>query len=198
MITVLSRNQILLAGLCSALALVLGYELVTEPAAADVPVLHWQPPSPAPISLAPSLPPLESFSAIDARPLFNPARKPLAVPQADAATTLPPPTDISLIGVIIEGDRRMALLHTPASSLEVSVGVGGTIDGWQVTAVEPDRIVLHSGTTDYPVALNAPHGEPAIESRSPQSGVQAPANTPPHPPLHQPETSNGATESGDQ
>ncbi|MEI9988936.1 MAG: hypothetical protein WDM86_02755 [Rhizomicrobium sp.] len=202
MIDLLSRNHILLAGLCSALALVLGYELAMPAAALDVPVLQWRlPAQPGPLALATPFPASQSFAAIDARPLFNPARKPVQVPQTSAVAATPPPTDISLIGVIIEGDRRLAMLHTPSSPLEIGVEVGGEINGWQIVAIEPDHIVLHAGAADFPIALNAAHaGTPSMAPSDGVPGRTAPSiqGRNPPPPTNTIETPAAPTESGDQ
>ena len=101
----------------------------------------------------------------------------------------PPPTDIGLIGVIIEGDRRMALLHTPESPLEITVTVGGTLNGWQVTAIEPDHIVLHAGSMDYSVNLNASRGASAgATDSSPGAPARSSAAPSPTNPTQTPDT----------
>jgi hypothetical protein len=199
MIALVSRNQILLAGLCSALALVLVYELAMPAAAIDVPAALWQPPpSPGPLAMAAPLPSAQSFSAIDTRPLFNPARKPVQAPPDSAAVAVtPPPSDISLIGVIIDGDRKLAMLRTPSSPLEVGVSLGSQINGWQVIAILPDRIVLRSGTTDYPIGLNAVHGgTPAVGPANGAGPGSPPVEVPPPPPSNADDTA--PTESGDR
>lgn len=182
MSALLSRTQIGLAALCLALAALFVFEQNAEPAAAEVPVLRWQPAAPAPLALAPALPPSDSFAAIDERPLFNPARKPVQpAPDAAAAAAAPPPppSNVSLIGIIIDGERRIAMLRTPASPLAISVAVGQDVGGWQVSAIEPGRVVLHSGTSDFVLDLNA---------RRPSDGSAPPSDTPAPPPTDTPST----------
>lgn len=170
----LTRAQVALAMLCLVLASLLAYETNAAPAAPDVPAARWQsPPAPAQLPIAPPLPPSQSFASIDARPLFNPARTPVASVDPAAKIVVPPPTDVSLIGVIIDGERRLALLRTPASPLEVSVAVGDSVSGWQVATIAPDHVVLHSGTTDFTVNLNS--GRPGA---APDGGLQGGATTP--------------------
>src|SRR5882724_3802360 len=121
MIRTMNPLQIALAGLCGILAILLGYQLSVAPSSPEIPVLQWSPPrATAPVAPpAPSV--LESYAAINARPLFNPARTPLVASEQKNAAAPPPPPDVSLVGVIIEGTTRMALVRTPASPLETSV-----------------------------------------------------------------------------
>ena len=171
----LSRNHILLAGLCSLLAVSLAYAYVSTPAPPDIPVMRWPgAASAAPLPLAPPLPPVETFAAVDARPLFNPARKPVQPkPTAQAAAALP--TDVTLVGVIMGGDRRVALLHTAGANYSTSVQIGATVNGWQVFEIDADRVVLKSGDSSYIVPLSFSHaGAPA----TPSSDAAEPALSP--------------------
>ena len=90
-------------------------------------------------------PPPEAFAAIDARPPFSPSRRPVAAPGAGEASLAPP--EVSLVGVILDKEDRLALLKTPTSPLATAYHVGATISGWQVSEISPDRIVLSAGVS---------------------------------------------------
>ncbi|HEY1615365.1 MAG TPA: hypothetical protein VGF97_16915 [Rhizomicrobium sp.] len=114
-------------------------------------------------------PPRETFADVDDRSVFNPERKRVMPAQtAGAVNTTSLPSDLALVGVILDGDTKIALFHTTSSPLAVSVAVGGSIEGWQIARVEPGRVVLHAGGTDQEMTLNA--GKP---SSNPPSVVQA-------------------------
>lgn len=183
MTALVSRAQLIGGGVCAALLLMLIYELTASPAVAELPpVPARQILAEAALPAARALPPLASFSAIDARPLFAPDRKALPPPEEQTAT-LAPPTQLSLIGVIIDKTHRLALIRSPSASIEVSVSVGESIEGWTVAAVEPDRVVLRSGGTDYALDLfakRAPGSAPPIPS-APLAGPQPPGPAQPRP-----------------
>jgi hypothetical protein len=148
-----TRAQGIAAALCALLLLALSYETFAEPAVAELPAAaSTLTIARQPLPAARALPPLAAFAAIDARPLFNPERKALPPPPPPGAGPAPP-TQFSLIGVIIDSDRRLALLKSPSLAVEDSVTVGQTVDGWTVTAVEPDHVVLHAGTSDFTLGL---------------------------------------------
>jgi hypothetical protein len=153
-----SRAHIMLAGLCTALFLLLVFELLTPPAMADIPQAQWQPRAPGGLlAMALPFPASESFAVVDARPLFDPARRPVAAyaMPIGASAAPQPPGGIALIGVIIAGDTKLALLRTAASPLETSVPLGGSIGGWQVAAIDPTHVTLRSGTADFQLDLDA-------------------------------------------
>lgn len=85
-----------------------------------------------------AMPPLSSYAAVLARPLFSSTRRPPVV-EAGVADQ---PADFTLIGIIISPKERRALLsHGTPAKLE-HVIEGQSIDGWTVTAIEPRRILL--------------------------------------------------------
>ncbi len=169
-----TRPQIALGALCLLLALSCGYELVAPPPEVAIPVLRWRTVNASqPLAMAQPFPAVEAFAALDARPMFNPARKPIELPEdkPSALTALPPPTDLALMGVIIGGDKRIALVRAGTSPVAESVIVGGQLSGWQVSAIEPDHITLHAGSNDYTINLHAnrpagPASPPPVQAMS--------------------------------
>jgi len=173
-----------LALLCGGLALVLAYEAAMPPRNYRLPDVPQRKLAPV-ILLQPSLAaaPIETFSAIDDRPLFNPLRKPAAIPEQTAAVSGPPPApSASLVGVIIDGKQQLALLRSPNSAFALSFAVGSLIDGWQIAEIDPDRIKLRSGAFEHEIDLNAnrlPQPTPgapysAMQSLTPQQQTPAP------------------------
>jgi hypothetical protein len=61
---------------------------------------------------------------------------------------------MSLVGVILDGERKLALIKSPQAPLAVGLGVGGTIEGWQVTRVEADRVALRAGGPEQELRLS--------------------------------------------
>ena len=173
--------QLALFGVCGALALVLGWLWLAplpEYPATDI-HLRAEPAD----NVAPALfnpPPKEAFASVDDRSVFNPQRTRVVANESQGvANTTTLPTDLALIGVILDADTKLALFHTQSSPLAVSVPVGGTIEGWQVARVEPDGVVMHAGGADQEMKLVA--GKPGAPV--PQNAVQA--NARPQPPQPQ-------------
>lgn len=98
-------------------------------------------PAPAePIAKIPELPPLASFPAINERPLFSPSRRPVAVkPSAPAPSG---EMRYRLVGVLIVGERRRAMLMDGSRSFEI--GEGEKLDSWTVQRIESGRLILSS------------------------------------------------------
>lgn len=109
-----------------------------------------------------------SFAAIDERPVFNPLRQPIAQTPlpGDTASATAPPVNVALIGIIVDGQNRLALIKMPGAAFASSVAVGGDIGGWQVSQITPDGIVLHSGASDYTIKLNGSGSGPAAATGS--------------------------------
>lgn len=160
MIARMPPAQLALAGLCGALTLTLAYEI-----AAPIPPFEVAKSGeiyrPAAITFqdAANTPPAESFGDIDAHPIFSSSRTPVASHYAiGGGATSAFPTDVTLIGVIIEGKTRMALVKTGSEPFARSVPQGGEVEGWTVTEVDPDKIVLSSGVKKQEILLAANRG----------------------------------------
>jgi len=101
-----------------------------------------------------STPPPETFAEIGTRPLFSPGRRGTAAPAATGATTLQPP-DVTLVGIMIDSQDRIAMLRTPSSPLATAFHIGATVSGWQLSEIAPDRIVLSAGPARDEIRLDA-------------------------------------------
>jgi hypothetical protein len=151
------------------------------------------------VGMAPVLfipPPAASFAAIADRPLFDAARKKYVPPPAsmpDKAAP-PPPPNLFLVGVIIDSERRLALMKPNEAALAASYAVGDQVQGWQVSEIDPDRVVLKAGTVEDDLRMDANKATnqatgaeirsvpPAMVPRPLDRGPQAP------PPQQQPNT----------
>ncbi len=114
----------------------------------------------------------QSYTAILARPLFVPTRRPLPpklVPRqhspSSASTRRPPPSSTPpplpapieppkptmrkgqfiLDGIIITKDKNIALLREVATHKMVRVELGQEINGMQIEKLEPDKITFKQG-----------------------------------------------------
>ena len=163
-----------LATLCGGFALILAYELAMPLQAYRLPDVPVRKPAPI-VLLQPSFAaqPIETFSSIDERPLFNATRKPVASPEQNSAQSGPPPApNASLVGVIIDGKTQMALMRSPDSAFALSYAVGSSISGWQISEIDSDKVKLISGAFTHEIDLNANRAPPqtlGASSIGPQS-----------------------------
>lgn len=112
------------------------------------------------------LPPPDEFSAFVDRPLFMEGRRPAVesdqaeAPKEEELT----PLALSLMGVTFGPHGQMAIL-AEASGKNRRVKLGGTIDGWRLIELKPDRVTLLRGQEKRDLPLLKPR----------TSGPQAPA-----------------------
>jgi hypothetical protein len=81
-----------------------------------------------------------------ARPLFTSTRMPAAMPGADEEIVEekhPPELQARLAGITLSPDAREALFQREGEKA-IPVKVGGEIDGWRVSSIQLDRVVLIS------------------------------------------------------
>jgi len=173
----LSPAQIVLACICGLLGAALLYLLLAP--LPEYSVAEIRPPA-VPADNAPparfEAPPMEAFAAVDDRSVFNPLRVRVeapAAPSSAGATSLP--SDLTLIGVILDGDTRLALIKSPSHPLAVGVAVGGSIEGWQVSRVDPDKIVLRGGGSEQELKMSFSKLTPTQFPLQAQPQIQAPA-----------------------
>jgi hypothetical protein len=85
------------------------------------------------------------------RPLFQPTRRairtvvPPPQPVGAVEEQPPPPPVFKLLGVIISGDRSLAVL-TAGESGTHWLDVGDSLSGWEVVAVHLDAVVIARGS----------------------------------------------------
>ncbi len=168
--------QLALTALCGVLSILLGYMLFAPLPDIPQPAIqaHADPVDDAPPARF-EAPPKQAFAEVDDRSVFNPLRVRVSGPSdPGAANTNSLPADLSLVGVILDGDTRLALFKSNSAPLAVGVSVGGSIEGWQVTRVEPDEVGMRSaaGEQEIKLAAGKPSGQPAGQP------VNGPGNSP--------------------
>lgn len=139
------------------------------------------------------LPPLDAFSPFVDRPLFMEGRKPAVegeqaqAPQEEDLT----PLTLTLMGVMFTPRGEMAIV-AEASGKNRRVRMSGTIGGWRLVEVKPDRVTLQRGEErrDLPLmkprpkgpATAAPPGQPAMPAGVPQGARRGRRPLMPDPP----------------
>lgn len=134
---------------------------------------------------------LETFSDITERPLFRQDRRPY-VAEAPAEPKQPRDTgsditaQITLSGVVIDDDERIALIERKQDKKLQQLRQGDTFNGWTLDQIRPDDITMQKGQESRQIALTVklsrqqaqPHqdGKPADTEK--QSRMASPANTP--------------------
>lgn len=153
-----TKAQIALLALCGLLGIALFYELLaplSEYRAPAVDVSHADYTVAMPAMYTP--PSFETYANIDEKSAFNPLRTPIVTDTGGAATAAGDalPSDLALIGVILDGPTKMALLKSSSAPLAVGVPEGGTFEGWQVASVEADKVVFAAHGDRQELTLSA-------------------------------------------
>lgn len=138
--------------LCAGFGTILHRELSAAEVAAPIP------PAAAPAHAAPlrpgtpsaRLPPLARYAEVVRRPLFSRTRRPAPV---NAAETLGAAGDFVLVGVVIDGSRREALIRHGRPGVLARLAVGQSVEGWTLRSVVSDRVVLAHGATRHELSL---------------------------------------------
>ena len=109
------------------------------------------------------LAPMEDYAAIGQRPLFNADRLPLPDEAAEGEGEEQPveeasqPLDVTLTGVILSPDVKIALLSDNKSKESQSVRLGANLEGdmsaWKLAQLEPRRAVFEGPTGRTEVEL---------------------------------------------
>jgi hypothetical protein len=121
----------------AAMALLALFPWVMGPAAPAIP-----PSAPgATLPRLAALPPFADFAAIAARPLFAPTRRPDAARAASGIAAR-----YRLLGIVIAGAQRHALLAPIAGGPALELAEGGTVEGWTLVKIEDGRVMLSSPT----------------------------------------------------
>lgn len=160
------RLLLLLLALCCGLAAIIFVEVTAPPPPVPAALVP-----PATIAANPadarsasfSLPPLTAYAEVAQRPLFSETRR----PAPESADSDPAAANFSLVGTIISGgDRRALVAHGQPPRTERLVE-GQSVDGWTVESILDDRVVLRRVDTRLEVKVkNQPN------SPSPQGTFQ--------------------------
>jgi lipoprotein-anchoring transpeptidase ErfK/SrfK len=102
-----------------------------------------------------------AYSAIAEHPLFYPSRKPWQPPPPPPppppASTAPAPlTDYALVGVIVSGETRSALIRPPGGNKTITIRVGQELNGWTLKEITRDRLHFAAGDAGYDMNFSKP------------------------------------------
>jgi hypothetical protein len=166
--------RLALIGLNIGLAAIVGAELTRAlPKAAPLPEpreqmreLAFQP--------APAIDLERSAASIRARPLFTPGRRPAAPPPPVmlAEAVVVHQLTARLAGLMIQPGRREALFATDGQK-PIAVALGDRIEGWTVTSIEPDGVMLSGPSGERrltPTGSEHSTSEPSTQAKPSSSG----------------------------
>jgi hypothetical protein len=145
----LSFVQEVLLAAAAGLALLLVVEVwlvIPEPASDGEPaVVGTLPPSTAPSIDAPSyaLPPRDTLRAFVERPLFEKTRRSAVkayVPKENAVEI----ADVTLIGIVIQSDERIAILRVQSGARPVQVRMGDAVGDWRIVDITQNSVLLRN------------------------------------------------------
>lgn len=117
--------------------------------------------------------PLQSYDVISARPLFTVTRRPPPqiqeqppqpppIPEAQRITVVPvasPPVvfpSITLVGVMLSRDERIALLKAPSAGKTLRLRERQVFEGWRLEEIHTKSVVFMSGDTRRELFLLPP------------------------------------------
>jgi hypothetical protein len=110
------------------------------------------PATPPPPATSLSVGPLTDYAGVSERPLFAFDRKPfVAVEQTPAG----PDVEFQLTAVIIAGDTQIALLRSNLTPAVQRIALKQVVDGWTLTEVHPENVVLRRSTETVTVELHS-------------------------------------------
>lgn len=95
-----------------------------------------------------NLPNAGLIEAIIERPLFSASRQPFSHPEQKIAAKpiiKAEPLTLTLTGILLTGESRIALLKHPTDGLK-RFHLGQMVDGWRVDEIREDEIHLQRGT----------------------------------------------------
>jgi hypothetical protein len=93
---------------------------------------------------------LDRLSATRDRPLFSPTRRPVPPPpppvvHAPEVVPPPPPPNVTVVGIVLDGDGARAIVRSGMGKKSERVQIGDDIGGWKVSQIEGRRLVLSLG-----------------------------------------------------
>jgi hypothetical protein len=126
--------------------------------------------------------PFDGFSTTRDRPLFSPTRRPPLPPPVLVAAPPPPllPPNVSLLGVIMDGEQAHAVVRAGPMEKVLRVSIGDDIGGWKVGQIEKQKLVLllngRTATFTMFSENNAKHRPNAVVAAPPPNANQNGSN----------------------
>ncbi|MGE5097629.1 MAG: hypothetical protein ACM3SO_21005, partial [Betaproteobacteria bacterium] len=158
----LLRRRPLIAGLAvlgTALAVLLAFEIV-DASRSTIPAGPVKPAMPASAKLLPAtvaVAPEQAYPEVVARPLFTPTRRP-APPQAVAAAQAFNRGQFQLLGVIMAGNSKTAMLREKSNGKIHRVEQGREVNGIKVASIDREAVTLAQGGETEVVPLQVQKG----------------------------------------
>ncbi len=101
-----------------------------------------------------------AYAAIAQQPLFYPSRKPWAPPPAPTPPPVvkapPPLTKYVLVGVILSGQSRSALIRPPGAAEVITLEEGQNLEGWRLQEISRARLRFSAGDNSYDMTFPKP------------------------------------------
>ena len=172
------RLRLALAAVCLGMLGVIVAEMTTGGGSTEPSAAAAGQQSPADAAFGFTMPPASAFSAVLARPLFSPTRRPGA--QAGGLATS---SSFTLVAIIIAPQDRRALLGFGQPPKIVRVREGQDVGGWTVEAIRPNNVIVRHADVREEVKAGTPTGgsRAAPAASTVISGARKP---PPHRPAH--------------
>jgi hypothetical protein len=116
--------------------------------------------------------PLDLLSDTRDRPLFSRTRRPPPPPPPPVVEPVAPPApvpppNVVLLGVVTDENGARAVVRSSSPDKIVRARLGELIDGWQVTQIEPRRLVLSHDSRSVSFALFSRQKDPVPREAPP-------------------------------
>jgi general secretion pathway protein N len=106
-----------------------------------------------------TLPPLASFAEVTERPLFSSSRRPIAV---DAPQSAERSFSATLAGIVISASSRIIIVSHGDPPVLTRLKEGDDLDGWSVTSIDPNRVLLRRDGVEQQLKLQDVPGRTAV------------------------------------
>ena len=103
--------------------------------------------------------PATLYPAIAEHPLFSPTRKPYVAPHPPTPAAVAEGStlrDYLLLGTVIAGNTRIALLKQPGNHQTIRATPGETIAGWKLREITPDALQFEDAAARFTLHLPNP------------------------------------------
>jgi general secretion pathway protein N len=105
-----------------------------------------------------TLPSLESFAEVTERPLFSSSRRPIAV---DAPQNAERSFGATLAGIVISASSSTIIVSHGDPPVLTRLKEGDDLDGWSITSIEPNRVLLRRDGVEQQLRLRDAPGRAA-------------------------------------
>jgi hypothetical protein len=107
----------------------------------------------------PGPPPPATYPAIAAHPLFSASRAPWVPapepPPEVAPAVLPPPNGYTLVGVVLSGGTRSAILKSTNATKTVTINEGEVLGGWALRSIDAAGLHFEASGQTFDLAFAA-------------------------------------------